>query len=122
MSIRTDKVSQLLKREIGKILEHNICDPDLGFVSIVDVKVTPDLRLAKVYFSVLGDRISKEKTKKVLEKAKGYIKKLLSERIRLKFMPDIQFCLDESIEYSLRIEKILEELNAQKNKQDNKRE
>ncbi len=120
MSIRTDKVSHLLKKEIGKILEHEICDPDLGFVSVVSVKVSPDLRLAKVYFSVLGDQLSKEKTKKVLEKARGYIKKLLSKRIRIKFMPEIQFYLDESIEYSLKIEKILENLDAQRNQEDNR--
>lgn len=121
MSIRIEKVNQLLKREIAKILEEDIEDKGIGFVSITHVFTSPDLRHAKVYYSILGDEIQKKKTGKVLNQAKGYIKRLISQRVRLRYLPDIEFLYDESIEYSLCIENLFKKIqDGEKDKRNNK--
>lgn len=110
---RAERVKQALKEEISKILEYELKDPRVGMVTITRVELTNDLRHAKVYFSVIGDENKKEQTRKGIENATGFVKKLIGQRIRLKFLPEITFKYDDSIEYAQHISEVLDKIKKQ---------
>ncbi len=110
---RLDRVSQLFKDEIGRIIQQELKDTRLGFITVTMVKLTPDLRQAWVYVSVLGDEVTKEKAKEGLESASGYVKKLIGERIKMRYTPEITFELDESFEKVKYIEDILDKIKQE---------
>ncbi|MCX5798656.1 MAG: 30S ribosome-binding factor RbfA [Proteobacteria bacterium] len=107
MRYRRLRVQDLLQEEISSIIQRDIKDPGLGFITILEVKMTEDLKTAKVVCSVYGEHEEKEKTMKALNRSKGYIKFLLGQRIKLRLMPEINFILDNSYEKIARIEEIL---------------
>lgn len=111
MSHRPGRLAEALKKEISDILINEIKDPRIGFVTITLVEVTPDLRYARVYASVLGNEEQRKLTAEALTKATGYIRSEIGKRIRLKFTPEITFKLDSSIERGTRIIKLIEEVN-----------
>ncbi len=110
--LRHEKITQAIKREISSIIHDELKDPRLGFVTITRVEMTADLRYAKVFFSVLGKEEERKKTKEALDSASGYIRRLIAQRIRLRFSPEIMFREDRSIEYSIQIDKLLNELEV----------
>jgi ribosome-binding factor A len=105
---RADKVGDQMREEISKILLKELKDPRIGFVTITKVAVTDDLRNAKVYYSVFGGEQEKEDSFQGLESATGYIKRELGRRMRLKYMPEITFLFDDSLEYGAHIEELLQ--------------
>ncbi len=111
---RTEKVAQAIKKEIGKIVHDELSDPRLGFITIMRADVSKDLRVAKVYFSVMGSPEQKERAGKAVESASGHIRHLMGERLRLRFVPELIFRLDDSVEYGFdmaeKIERIKDEL------------
>jgi len=110
-STRIKRVSHLLRNEIGEILENEITDPRIGFVTVCHVEVSKDLRRAVVFVSILSDDSQVEaETLEALENARGYIKSLLSERIVLKFLPDLSFRIHRGASHAARIEAILRKL------------
>ncbi len=108
---RIEKVNQSIKREIGNIVLMEMKDPRLEFVTITHVEVSKDLQHSKVYFSVLGTNVQVKKAQEALDNARGFIRKLIGERIRMRYTPEFQFIFDKSIEYGARIETTLEEIN-----------
>ncbi len=122
---RYDRVAQALKKELSIIIHDELKDPRLGFVTITAVQLSPDLRFAKVFFSVLGKDEDYKKTKQALDSSLGFIRRLIAERIQLRFTPELLFKEDRSSEYSMKIEKILNEIKEQdglkKNNRPNKR-
>ncbi len=108
MSYRSKKVASLLQEVISEIIMHELNDPVLKkFISITEVNIGEDLKKAIIYFTVYqGDA---NEVEKALNKAKGYIKRILGEKITIKYMPDIEFRQDDRAEK----EKRLEELFAQ---------
>jgi len=109
---RYDKVSEALRKEISSIIHSELKDPRLGFITVTRVELTQDLRNAKVFFSVLGKEEERNKTKKALDSALGFIRRLIAQRIRLRFVPEISFNEDRSVEYSIRIQEALNEIKA----------
>lgn len=107
---RQDRIRQALKKEVSNIIHDELKDPRLGFVTITDIEITPDLRYAKIFFSVLGKDEDYKKTKEALDNATGFIRKLIAQRIRLRFTPEIIFREDRSAEYSIRIQEAIEEI------------
>ncbi|MGD0336463.1 MAG: 30S ribosome-binding factor RbfA [Candidatus Omnitrophota bacterium] len=107
---RADKVGEAVRQEISLILQNKLKDPRIGFATITRVEMTADLRMAKVFFSVLGKDEDYKKTQQALESALGYIRKLVAERVNLRFAPEIIFRDDRSSEYSVRIQEVLEEI------------
>lgn len=107
---RQDRIRQALKKEVSNIIHDELKDPRLGFVTITDIEITQDLRYAKIFFSVLGKDEDYKKTKAALDNAAGFIRKLIAQRIRLRFTPEIIFREDRSAEYSIRIQKALDEI------------
>ncbi|MCX5804838.1 MAG: 30S ribosome-binding factor RbfA [Proteobacteria bacterium] len=107
MRYRRLKLQDLLREEISLMIQRDIKDPGLGFITILDVKMTEDLRYAKVFYSIYGNDEEKKKTIQALKRAKGYMKVLLGERLKLRYMPDITFIVDDSYEKVARIEEII---------------
>lgn len=109
---RQDRVAQALKEEISNIIHDELKDPRLGFVTITGVQLSPDLRCAKIFFSVLGEELDYKKTKAALDSALGFIRRLIAQRIKLRFTPEITFRQDRSCEYSIRIQEVLNQIEA----------
>ncbi|MGG0718789.1 30S ribosome-binding factor RbfA [Robertmurraya massiliosenegalensis] len=118
MSLRSNRVGEQMKKELGEIIGRKIKDPRIGFVTVTDVQVTGDLQQAKVFISVLGDDEQKENTLKGLAKAKGFIRSEIGQRIRLRKTPEILFEFDESIDYGNRIDSLLYKLQAESQEKD----
>ncbi|MFC7679561.1 30S ribosome-binding factor RbfA [Paenibacillus sp. GCM10028914] len=111
--IRTGRVSEQIKKELSQLIQTELKDPRIGFITVTGVDVTNDLSQAKVYLSVLGDDDQKAATLKGLEKASGFLRSELGKRIRLRHVPELIFKFDESIAYGSRIEKLLGEIGEQ---------
>lgn len=113
---RVRKVEIAIQKELGEILQREIKDPRIGFVTVTKVKVTPDLRIANIYISIYDSDEEKEQSIKGLESAKKYIRSLLGKRLDLKFTPEIKFFFDESIEEGIRISKLISEIKEKEGK------
>lgn len=107
---RIDKVNEFIKREISNIVLFELQDPRLKIVTITGVEMSPDLRYAKASFSVLGTKKQVAEATEGLASAKGMIRKLIGQRINMRYTPEIQFVYDHSLEYSARIEETLQEI------------
>lgn len=115
---RQRRVAELIHRELGRLLMREVRDPRLSDVTITEVRITPDLLLARVYFSVLGDKETEEKALVALERAGGYLRTQLAERVSLRFVPELNFMLDKSAEYGRRIEELLDQIAAEDSPED----
>jgi ribosome-binding factor A len=114
---RMNRVDEQIKEEVSKIISQEIHDPHLtGMVSVTSVKTTPDLRYSRVFVSMIGCKSQKENLA-TLKKSSGYIRTLLAKRINLRMTPELVFEFDESIEYGSKIDKILKDMNINKNEQ-----
>lgn len=107
MGTRPERVQEAMRQEISLIVQNEIKDPRLGFLTITAVELTPDLRFARVYFSTLGEQKEKRLALKGLRSAKGYIKGRLADKIKLRYMPEIEFKIDESLERTRVVDDIL---------------
>ena len=110
MSLRSNRVGEQMKKELGDIIGRKIKDPRIGFVTVTDVEVTGDLQQATVYITVLGDEEQRENTLRGLSKAKGFIRSEIGQRIRLRKTPELLFEFDESINTGNRIESLIRDL------------
>ena len=113
--IRTERIGAEIQKELSKIIRDDLNDPrlsDTATVSVIEVRVTNDLSFADCYISVLGDNAKKDDVLDALNQAKGYIKMLIGDRMRLRSMPEFRFKLDESIEYGAYMEKLIKETIA----------
>ena len=111
MSVKTERIANLLVREISDILQNEVYDEDIKFVTITYCKVDTDLSLAQVYCTVL-DQSKKDKCLHDLNGAKGFIKTELAKRkLEIRRIPDLRFIYDESVEYGNKIENIINKIN-----------
>jgi len=108
---RSQRVAQLLKQEISGLITRGLKDPLIGFATVTKVKLADDLSFARVYISILGEDASKEDTIKGLERAKKFIRTELGHRTGLKFIPELNFYLDDSAEYAQTIETLLKKIH-----------
>lgn len=108
---RADQVGAQVREEIMQIVRRDLKDPRIGFVSITQVRMSPDLRSARVRVSVLGDETEQKQTLAGLRSATGLIRHQLGRRLEnLKVAPELRFELDPSIEYAVHISKRLREI------------
>lgn len=106
---RTDRVNALLQRELGTLISEELEDPRIAFTTVTEVAVTPDLRSARVYVSVLGDDETATGTMRALEDAKPHLRHELGRRTELRFVPALEFVPDRSAERASRISRLLRE-------------
>lgn len=107
---RLDRVNQLIKEEISHLLQRELKDPRLGFVTVTEVDVAKDLRSGKVYVSVLGDEAQWRGSLAALQSARGFIRNWLAPRLRLRAVPDLTFHPDRSMAHAAHIQGLLERL------------
>lgn len=116
MVSRTNRISEEIKKEISSIIQHDLKDPRLpDFTSVLSVFVTKDLRHAKVHISVLGDDGQKKNAVEALTSAAGFIRKELGRRIKIRYIPELHFELDNSIEHGIHISKLINEVIKEDN-------
>ena len=109
---RIGRVNQLLKEEISVVLQRELKDPRLGFVTVTDVEVAKDLSTAKVYVSVFGTEDEWRATLTALEHAKGFIRSWLKQHLTLRIIPTLSFRPDRSMAHAASIQQLLAELKA----------
>ena len=107
---RIERVNQMIKEEIGQIIQREVKDPRLNFVTITHVEVTRDLQDAKVYFSILGGQAKVPGVKEGLDSARGFIRRLVGQRVKMRYVPEINFIFDRSLEYGIHIEEAIERM------------
>ena len=109
MTRRTNQLGEAIREEVANLIAHGLKDPRIGFVTITRAEVTPDLRYARVYFGVLGDKAQREKTLAGLSQAAGFIRREVGKRVRLRHVPELVFQYDAGLEATDRVARILEE-------------
>lgn len=110
---RQRRVSEQIHRELGQLLLRDVHDPRLADITITEVRITPDLLLARIFFSVLGGPEEQMAAKKGLESASGYLRSQLGARVRLRMVPELVFEVDRSAEYARRIDDLLDQIAAE---------
>ncbi len=118
---RLERVNQLIKEEISMLLQHELKDPRLGFVTVTEVDVTPDLRYAKVYVSVLGTEEQWVSSLQALQSAKGFVWSWLRRNLDLRVTPEIAFRPDRSMEHAAHIQSLLSGLRDRPRGEDDTR-
>ena len=111
--LRIEKLQELIKQEIGKILLMDIKDSRIGFVTVTGVEMTGDLREAKVFVSIMGNDEQIKTSWEGLQSALGFIRREIGKRIKIRFTPEISFELDKSLDYSEHIQKLLLKVKAE---------
>jgi len=119
---RIDKINNAIKREVSQIIQEELKDPRLGFITITEVETTKDLSFAKIYFSVLAENQQVKAVEEGLLSSAGFIRKLLGQRLSIRHIPELIFKLDKSAEYSMRILQKIQEIEdeSKKNSSDDK--
>jgi ribosome-binding factor A len=108
---RIARLRELFKEETSAILQRQLRDPRIGFVSVTDVELSHDLRHAKIFVSIFGDAAEKTRTMQALTNAQGYVRTELARRIRLRYIPQVAFRMDESIERGARVNQLLRQVS-----------
>ena len=109
---RISRINDEILRELSQIIRTEVKDPRIGtMTSIIRVETTQDLKYCKVFVSVLGNDEEKDSVMKGLKNAGGFIRHLLAERLNLRYTPELTFKLDDSVEYAVRMSKLIDELS-----------
>ncbi|KYZ77250.1 ribosome-binding factor A [Anaerosporomusa subterranea] len=108
--LRIEKVQEFIKQEISQIILTDLKDPRVGFVTVTRVEVTGDLQHAKIFISLMGSPEQKESTLQGLQRALGFMRTEIGKRLRLRMIPDLALAVDESLDHSVRIQKLLDEI------------
>ena len=109
---RSDRVGELIKQVLSDLLSKEVKDPRLRAATITSVKMTKDLRIAKIYFCTNENKRIKDDAVRAFKSAQGYIKRILSQNLELRYMPDLKFFYDDSIDYGAHIEKVLTSIRS----------
>jgi ribosome-binding factor A len=113
MQYRSDRLAHELRNEISVIIARELKDPRVGFVTVTKVQVSPDLRQARVFVSVLGSPEQQQETLAALKRAGGFIRRQISGRLKLRHSPELQFALDVSIEHGAKMDELLAEVRQE---------
>lgn len=119
---RKEKVRDAIQKEVCAIIQKELKDPRLGFITITEVDLSDDLRNAKILYSVLGDEVQAKKTQDALDSALGFIRTLVAERVQLRFAPEIIFRRDKSVQYSMRIQEVLDQIKEMDSRKSEEKE
>jgi ribosome-binding factor A len=110
---RPDRVGEQIRIELSELIAREVHDPGVGFITLTRVSVTPDLQIARVYYTSMGDEKAHRETAKALTRATPFLRRQIGARIRLRRVPELTFFFDESIGHTDRIEQILQDLKAE---------
>ena len=110
---RPQKVAEQIRIELSQLLARDVHDPGIGFITLTRVSVTPDLQLARIYYSTLGDEKAQRETDKALHRASPFLRRQVAQRVRLRRVPELEFFFDKSVVHQDRVEQILQDLKAE---------
>ncbi len=113
-SPRSTRVGEQIREDLTELLAREVHDPGIGFLTITRVQVTADLQIARAYYTTLGDAQARKETRRALDRATPFLRRQLGRRLQLRRIPELQFFFDESIERLDRVERILQELQAER--------
>jgi len=111
---RAERVGDQLRGELAELLAREVHDPGIGFVTLTRVHVSPDLQVARVYYTTLGDDTARRGTARALERAAPFLRRQIGGRLRLRRVPELRFVYDDSIAGQDRIEQLLKELHPER--------
>jgi len=111
---RPDRVGDQIRKELSELIAREVHDPGIGFLTVTQVKMTPDLQNARVYYTIIGDEKARKDTQRALGRATPFLRRQVGNRVRLKTVPTLEFFYDESIERQDRIEKIMLDIQAER--------
>lgn len=115
---RLNRVNEELKKEMSQIISFELKNPEItGLISVTKVKITPDLKYAKVYVSLLNSK-NEEKTIDALKQSSGFMRSLVAKRMNLRVTPELVFEQDDSMEYGMKIDSILKDLKKDKKQEE----
>jgi ribosome-binding factor A len=120
--VRQSRVGEQIKKELSQLIQQELKDPRIGFLTITGVDVTGDLSQAKVYLSVLGSEEQKQDTLTALAKANGFLRTEIGKRIRLRKVPELLFKTDTSVDYGSRIDSLLHQLRQEESHKEGNKE
>jgi ribosome-binding factor A len=115
---RQRRVNALIREALGELLQREVADPRLDFATVTEVETTSDLRMAHAYVTFLGDPEDQQEGLRALQHATPYLRRLLGQKVYLRFLPELVFHLDSSTERSLRIERILQDLESSEHREE----
>ena len=119
MKNRLTRINDELQKELSNIIRMDVKDPRIcSLTSVHRVETTQDLKYCKVFISVLGDEEDKKSVKKGLKNASGFIRRLIAQRVNLRITPELIFKLDDSVEYAVRMNKLIDEVTKDLHKND----
>lgn len=111
---RPDRVGDQIREELSAMLTRGeVHDPRIGFITLTHVKMSPDLQLARVFYTSLGDAAARKETAKALERATPFLRRQIGSRVKLRRVPELDFRFDQSVEHQDRIEQILQHLHEE---------
>jgi ribosome-binding factor A len=110
---RRERVSDLIRDEVSEIIQREMSDPRLGFVSITRVELSPDLKYARIFVSVMGSEEERASALVALNNASGFVRRQLAPRLRMRVIPDVSFRLDRSMEHAENVARILRDLEPE---------
>ena len=108
---RPERVAQMIQELLGQLFARGMRDPRIGLVTITGVKMSPDLREARVYWTVHGDAEQRKQTAKGLENARGFLRRGIATEIKLRVTPNLMFTYDEAIDRGERIEQLIRQVH-----------
>ena len=111
---RPDRVAEEIRHELATMLARHVHDPGIGFVTLTRVTISPDLQLARVFYTMIGDASKRKETERALIRATPFLRRQLGSAIRLRRVPELRFEFDQSVENQDRIERILLELKSER--------
>ena len=109
---RAERLGEQIKVEASDVLAREVHDPGVGFVTLTRVRVSPDMQVAHIYYTGLGDAAAQRATEKALLRATPFVRRQLAQRLRLRRVPEIAFVFDKSIAHQARVEELLQEIHA----------
>jgi len=111
---RPDRVGDQIRQELSELLTRGVVhDPGIGFITLTHVRMTPDLQMARVYYTMMGDQAARRETARALDRAAPFFRRQIGGRLRLRRVPELEFRFDESIAHQNRIEQVLRDLHAE---------
>jgi len=108
---RPDRVADQIRAEISVMLAREVHDPGIGFITVTRVEVSPDLLLARVYYTTIGSDSQRRDTVKALQRALPFLKYQIGKRLRLRRVPVLEFFFDKSVEHQARVEELIREIH-----------
>ena len=106
---RRQRLGDQIRVELAMLLQQEVRDPRLGFVTVTEVRMSPDLKHARVYVSIFGDEISKKASLGVLDRARGFLRSRIGSRLEIRYVPELRFVIDETLDESDRIDALLDD-------------